>query len=110
MAAGTGLPFHSSIALAKGAIEGLTKALAAELAPTIRVNCIAPSLVNTPLASRFVNSPEKLQHMQKMNPLKKIGEAIDAANIIAFLLSNESAWISGQAIALDGGMSTLRVG
>lgn len=109
VAAGTGLPFHSSISLAKGAIEGLTKALAAELAPSIRVNCIAPSLVNTPLANRFVSTPEKLQQMQKMNPLKKIGEAVDAAHAIAFLLSNESAWISGQILAIDGGMSTLRV-
>jgi 3-oxoacyl-[acyl-carrier protein] reductase len=109
VAAGTGLPFHSSISLAKGAIEGLTKALAAELAPSIRVNCIAPSLVNTPLANRFVSSPEKLQQMQKMNPLKKIGEALDIASIIEFLLSKESAWISGQSIAIDGGMSSLRV-
>ena len=78
----TGLPFHASISMAKGAIEGLTKTLAAEFAPSIRVNCVAPSLVDTPLGSRFVNSPEKLEQVQKRNPLRKVGEPKDVANAI----------------------------
>jgi len=110
VAVSTGLPFHSSISMAKGALEGLTKALAAELAPTIRVNCVAPSLVNTPLGDKFVNSPEKVEAMQKRNPLRKIGEAADIANAIVFLLGNESNWISGQTIAVDGGMNNLKNG
>jgi 3-oxoacyl-[acyl-carrier protein] reductase len=110
VAVSTGLPFHSSISMAKGALEGLTKALAAELAPTIRVNCVAPSLVNTPLGDKFVNTPEKLEAMQKRNPLRKIGEAEDIANAIVFLLGNESNWISGQTIAIDGGMNNLKNG
>jgi 3-oxoacyl-[acyl-carrier protein] reductase len=108
VAVGIGMPFHSSIAMAKGAIEGLTKSLAAEYAPTIRVNCIAPSLVNTPLAEKFVSSPEKIESMQKRNPMQKVGDSIDIANAVAFLLSNESSWITGQIMAVDGGMSTLK--
>lgn len=110
VAVSIGLPFHSSISMAKGALEGLTKSLAAELAPTIRVNCVAPSLVNTPLGDKFVNSPEKVEAMQKRNPLRKIGEAADIANAIVFLLGNESNWISGQTIAVDGGMNNLKNG
>jgi 3-oxoacyl-[acyl-carrier protein] reductase len=103
-----GLPFHSSIAMAKGAIEGLTKSLAAEFAPNIRVNCVAPSLVATPLAEKFVNTPEKLEAMQKRNPMQHVGDAIDIANGIAFLLSEDSKWISGQIMAIDGGMGTIK--
>ncbi len=110
VAVGIGMPFHASIAMAKGAIEGLTKSLAAEYAPTIRVNCVAPSLVNTPLAEKFVSTPEKIESMQKRNPMQKVGDAIDIANIIKFLLSNESSWITGQIVAVDGGMSTLKNG
>jgi 3-oxoacyl-[acyl-carrier protein] reductase len=110
VAVGIGMPFHSSIAMAKGAIEGLTKALAAEYAPTIRVNCIAPSLVNSPLAEKFVSSPEKIESMQKRNPMQKVGDPIDIANAVVFLLGNESSWISGQIMAVDGGMSTLKNG
>lgn len=110
VAVGVGMPFHSSIAMAKGAIEGLTKALAAEYAPSIRVNCIAPSLVNTPLAEKFVSSPEKIESMQKRNPMQKVGDAIDIANAVSFLLSDKSGWISGQIMAVDGGMSTLKNG
>ena len=110
VAVGIGMPFHSSIAMAKGAIEGLTKALAAEYAPTIRVNCIAPSLVNTPLAEKFVSSPEKIESMEKRNPMHKVGDAMDIANAVVFLLGQESGWISGQIMAVDGGMSTLKNG
>lgn len=110
VAVGIGMPFHSSIAMAKGAIEGLTKALAAEYAPTIRVNCIAPSLVNSPLAEKFLSSPEKIESMEKRNPMHKVGDAMDIANAVVFLLGKESGWISGQIMAVDGGMSTLKNG
>jgi NAD(P)-dependent dehydrogenase (short-subunit alcohol dehydrogenase family) len=109
VAATTGLPFHTSIAMAKGGIEGFTKALAAELAPQIRVNAVAPSLVNTPLGDKFVNTPEKLEQMQKRNPLRHVGNASDVANAIVFLLSDTSAWVSGQVFAIDGGMGTLKI-
>ena len=108
VAVSTGLPFHASISLAKGALEGLTKALAAELAPAIRVNCIAPSLVNTPLGEKFINTPEKIEQMQKRNPMRKVGEPTDVAQAVAFLLSEKSAWISGQIMAVDGGMGTIK--
>ena len=104
-----GMPFHTSIAMAKGAIEGLTKALAAELAPAIRVNCIAPSLTATPLADRFINTPEKLEASEKRNPLKKVGTANELAEAISFLLTEKSSWITGQVLAVDGGMGTLKV-
>ncbi|MEI6021969.1 MAG: SDR family oxidoreductase [Bacteroidota bacterium] len=109
VAAQTGMPFHSSIAMAKAAIEGLTKALAAELAPSIRVNAIAPSLSNTPLAEKFINTPEKLETSEKRNPLKKVGKATDLANAITFLLGDEASWITGQILAVDGGMGNLKV-
>ncbi len=103
----TGMPFHSSIAMAKGAIEGLTKALAAELAPNIRVNTVAPSLTVTPLADRFTNTPEKMEASVKRNPLKKVGTANELAEAISFLLTEKSSWITGQILAVDGGMGAL---
>jgi len=105
----SGMPFHASIAMAKGAIEGLTKALAAELAPGIRVNAVAPSLTQTPLADRLINTPEKMEASEKRNPLKKVGTAEELAQSIAFLLTEQSAWITGQILAVDGGMGTLKV-
>lgn len=108
VAAQTGLPFHSSIAMAKAGLEGLTRSLAAELAPSIRVNCVAPSLVDTPLALKFVDTSEKMEQMKKRNPLRKVGEAADVANTIAFLLTQNAAWITGQVIAVDGGMNNLK--
>ena len=104
-----GLPFHSQVSASKGAIEGLTKALSAEWAPSIRVNCIAPSLTDTPLAASLMNTDEKKAANALRHPLKKIGTASDIANMAAFLLSENAAWITGQIIHVDGGMSTVKV-
>ena len=108
VAASTGMTFHSSIAMAKGAIEGLTRSLAAEFAPTIRVNAIAPSLTNTPLGEKFLSTPEKMEASAQRNPLKKVGTTADLSNSIEFLLSEKSAWITGQILHVDGGMGALR--
>ena len=104
----TGLPFHASIAMAKGAIEGLTRSLAAELAPKIRVNAIAPSLTNTPLAGTLVNSEQKLEASENRHPLKRIGDPKEIASLAAWLLSNDSKFITGQIIQADGGMGSVR--
>ena len=103
-----GLPMHSSVAAAKGAVEGLARSLAAELAPRIRVNCIAPSLTDTPLAARLVSSDQKRAAMAERHPLKRIGTIDDIASAAAFLLSDSSGWITGQVIGIDGGMSAIR--
>ncbi len=107
VAAQRGFTFHSQVSVSKGAIEGLTKALAAELAPKIRVNCIAPSLTNTPLAASLLDSEQKTERNNKRHPLQRIGEAKDIAEIAAFLLEEKSSWITGQIIHVDGGISTL---
>ena len=104
----TGMPFHASVAASKGAIEGLTRSLAAEFAPKIRVNCIAPSLTNTPMASRLLSSPEKIEASALRHPLKKIGDPKDLANMTIFLLSDASKWMTGQILHLDGGMSSIK--
>ncbi|MBK9152538.1 MAG: SDR family oxidoreductase [Saprospiraceae bacterium] len=104
-----GMPFHSSIAMAKGAVEGLTRSLAAELAPRIRVNCIAPSLTDTPLAERLLSSPEKKEGAAGRHPLKKIGNPSEIAALASFLLSEDASWITGQIIHMDGGLSSLRL-
>jgi NAD(P)-dependent dehydrogenase (short-subunit alcohol dehydrogenase family) len=104
-----GMPFHASIAAAKGAVEGLTKSLAAELAPKIRVNAIAPSLTDTPLASKLLASEEKKKAAADRHPLKKVGTAQELASLTAFLLSEEAGFISGQVIGADGGLSTLKI-
>lgn len=109
VAAQIGLPMHASISVAKSGVEGLTKSLAAEWASVIRVNCIAPSLVETPLTGKFTNTPEKLEAMRNRNPSKRIGSAADIAHMIDFLLSPKSSWITGQIIAVDGGMNTLKL-
>jgi NAD(P)-dependent dehydrogenase (short-subunit alcohol dehydrogenase family) len=104
-----GFNFHSLVAASKGAIEGLAKSLSAEFSPKIRVNCIAPSLTNTPLAQGIINTPEKLEANANKHPLKRIGTANDIANTAAFLLSNQSSWITGQILHVDGGISTIKI-
>ena len=105
----TGMPFHASIAASKGAIEGLTRSLAAEFAPKVRVNCIAPSLTNTPLADKLTNTQAKLDVATIRHPLKKIGDPEQVAAMAAFLLSAEASFITGQIIHIDGGMSAVRL-
>lgn len=109
LAVQTGLPYHTQVSASKGAIEGLTKALAAEYAPKIRVNCIAPSLTDTPLAHSLLNTEQKREANALRHPLKRIGTAEDIANLAEFLLSEKSGWITGQIHAIDGGLSTLKV-
>ena len=108
VAAQTGMPFHASVAASKGAVEGLTGALAAEWAPKVRVNCIAPSLTETPLASRFLKTQKQKEAMQQRHPMKTYGQPIDIASMANFLLSEKSRWITGQVIGIDGGLSTIK--
>lgn len=102
-----GMAFHASVAAAKGALEGLTRALAAELAPAVRVNCIAPSLTRTPLAGKLLSTPEREAASAERHPMKRVGEAQDIAAMAAFLLSREAGWITGQVIGVDGGLSAI---
>lgn len=104
-----GMPFHTSVAAAKGAIEGFAKSLAAEYAPTMRVNVIAPSLTDTPLAEKLLSNDSKKEKMSERHPLKRVGNAKDIANAASFLLSDENSWITGQIIGVDGGLSTLNI-
>ena len=94
--------------MCKSSVEALTKSLAAEWAPKIRLNCIAPSLVSTELSARLINSDSKKEAIAKKHPLNKIGQSHDIAHVISFLLSEESKWITGQIIRVDGGLSTIR--
>lgn len=109
VAVGMGMPFHTSVAAAKGAIEGFAKSMAAEYAPKLRVNVIAPSLVDTPLAGRLLNNDKKREAMGERHPLKRVGSPEDIAEIASFLLSNKSSWMTGQIIGVDGGLSTLNI-
>ncbi len=103
-----GFNFHSQVAMSKGAIEGLTRALAAELAPTIRVNAIAPSLTDTPLATRLLNTPEKVAAQSANNPLKRVGSAPEVAKAAAYLMTDQSSWVTGQIMHVDGGYSAIK--
>jgi NAD(P)-dependent dehydrogenase (short-subunit alcohol dehydrogenase family) len=104
----TGLSFHAQVSASKGALEGLTRALAAELAPAIRVNCIAPSLTDTPLAASLLSSEQKREANAQRHPLKRIGTAEDIAEIAEFLISQKAGWITGQILHVDGGFSSIR--
>lgn len=105
----TGMPFHSSVSSSKSALEGLTKSLAAEFAPKIRVNCIAPSIVNTPLANKFLNTEDKIEKAAARHPLNKIGTAKEIAQLTQYLLDEKSKWVTGQVINIDGGISSVKV-
>lgn len=104
-----GMPFHASVAMSKGAVEGLTRTLAAEFAPKIRVNAVAPSLSDTPLASSLLSNDKRRESGAERHPLKRVGTADDIANAALYLLKNDSSWVSGQILHVDGGMSKLRV-
>jgi len=104
----TGFTFHSQVAISKGAIEGLTRALAAEFAPAIRVNAIAPALTDTKLAGKLLSTPEKIQAHADRNPLKKIGTPKDLAHAASYLLTDRSSWVTGQILNVNGGFSNLR--
>lgn len=109
IAAGSGFTNHVVTAAAKGATEALTRSMAADLAPDVRVNCIAPSLLRTPLARSLTENEAMAKSIAQLHPISRLGEAQDAAGLAAFLLSPESGWITGQVIAVDGGRSSLRV-
>ncbi len=108
VAASQGFANHASIGMAKGAVSALTLALAAELAPKVRVNAIAPSLTRTPLGENLLGSEQMAASIAALHALQRLGEAQDIAALAAFLLSPQADWISGQIIGVDGGRSTLR--
>jgi NAD(P)-dependent dehydrogenase (short-subunit alcohol dehydrogenase family) len=109
VAVGVGLGFHSSISSAKGAVEGLAKSLAAEWASNkIRVNVVAPSLTDTPLANQLLSTDDKKEASNKRHPLGRYGEPEDIASAALYLLSDDASWMTGQVLHLDGGMSAIR--
>jgi len=108
VAVSTGMPFHSSISSSKGAIEGLTRSLAAEFAPKIRVNSIAPSIVKTNLSEKFLNSDLKIEKASERHPLGRIGKAEEISKLTSYLLSDDSSWVTGQVINIDGGIGSIR--
>lgn len=107
VAVGRGMPYHAGVAAAKGAVEGLCRSLAAELAPHVRVNCIAPSLTRTPLAEKLLSTPEREAAGAERHPLKRIGEARDVAAMAALLLGPDARWVTAQVIGVDGGMGVI---
>jgi NAD(P)-dependent dehydrogenase (short-subunit alcohol dehydrogenase family) len=108
IAARAGFTNHAAIAAAKGAVEGLTVALAAELAPAIRINCIAPSLTRSTMAAPLLANAQMADAIAKQHPIPRLGEGEDAAALADFLLSDQSGWITGQIMAVDGGRSSVR--
>ncbi|MEM1215925.1 MAG: SDR family oxidoreductase [Bacteroidota bacterium] len=102
-----GMPFHASVAAAKGAVEGLTRSLAAEWAPRIRVNAIAPSLTDTPLAEKLLSTDEKRQASADRHPLKRVGTPEEVAQLAQWLLSPAAGFMTGQVLGLDGGKSVI---
>lgn len=104
-----GFQNHTVISAAKGAIEGLVRSLAAEWAPFVRVNAIAPSLTNTKIASQLTSSDSMSRAIADMHPIPRLGMPEDSAEAAKFLLSDESSWMTGQVLHVDGGRSVLRV-
>ena len=109
VAVSKGMPYHASIASAKAAVEGLTRSLAAEYAPQIRFNAIAPSLTDTELAVRLLRTEKQREASAERHPMKRIGTATDIASAVEFLVSEKSSWITGQVVHVDGGLSTLSI-
>lgn len=109
VAVSVGMPYHVSVAMAKGAVEGLTRSLAAEWAPKVRVNCIAPSLTDTPLAARLLDTDAKRASAAERHPLKQVGNPQDIAAFAAMLLQPTAAFITGQVLHMDGGMSSVKL-
>jgi len=109
IAAKIGLKFHASIAMCKAAIESLTRTLASEFSPNIRVNCISPSIIETKLSSRILRNETIKNKIINDNPMKRIGRPDDVAHAIEFLLSEKSSWITGQSISVDGGLNNLKI-
>lgn len=109
VAAQTGLPYHASIAAAKGAVEGMTRSLAAELAPRVRVNCIAPSLTDTPLAAPLVSSDDKREASANRHPLNRLGDPAEVALLVQLLISGGSGFMTGNVLRPDGGLSSLKL-
>lgn len=108
VAVGTGMPYHSMVSASKGALEGFTRSMAAELAPLIRVNALALSLTDTPLAERFLNTEEKRKASESRHPMNRVADPEDIATWMRMLLGEESKFVTGQILTLDGGMSALR--
>ena len=109
VAAQQGFGNHTVIAAAKGGVEALTRSLATDLSPDVRVNCIAPSIHQTPLADKLLSSQEMADSLAAMHPLKRLGQAEDSAALAAFLLGEQSSWITGQVFPVDGGRGSLRI-
>jgi NAD(P)-dependent dehydrogenase (short-subunit alcohol dehydrogenase family) len=108
VAAQVGMPYHSSISLCKSAIEGLCRSLAAEWSPKVRVNCVAPSVVQTKLSTRLFRTESQVEQMNSRHPLQKVGQPKNIADAIDFLLSDKSSWMTGQVLHVDGGLSTIK--
>ncbi|MAR22342.1 MAG: oxidoreductase [Euryarchaeota archaeon] len=108
VAASVGMPYHASISMFKSAIEGLCRSLAAEWSPKVRVNCIAPSVVQTKLSSRLFRTDTQVEQMNTRHPLQKVGQPKNISDAISFLLSDKSSWITGQTLHIDGGLSSLK--
>ena len=108
VAAQVGMPYHSSISLCKSAIEGLCRSLAAEWSPKVRVNCVAPSVVQTKLSTRLFRTESQVEQMNSRHPLQKVGQPKNIADAIEFLLSEKSSWMTGQVLHVDGGLSTIK--
>ncbi|RZJ73692.1 SDR family oxidoreductase [Flavobacterium sp.] len=106
VAASVGMPFHASVSMAKGAVEGLTLALSAELSPAIRVNCLAPSLTDTPLAQPLLSNDAKKSANAERHPLKRVGTAEEIAQLAVFVLT-EATWMTGQIIGINGGLGSM---